>query len=592
MKKAVIVIFVVVLLLAGGGGILIWQVGLAGSGGVEKWIGLQLKSIANSYIKPELSFDDIDYEYPGTVRLKSLRIAAPDPANPGRTINIISAAEATITLAEIPRVGKPIRIAKVVFDQPAVQFVSDENGKLIGFSDLVKPEVIKASTKPAAASKPSEKKLSDIFEIRMIRLNDGKVVYDPRIPGTEPMVLDHIWTETDVDPVADGAYDLAIGMNRQPLFSLDARGRFNLDTLEFTNSAIKLDGYIGQNRQAFLPPQLQKLIEQYKVEGKLSAHLTGSVPLKDIRAADVGFDSRLTRANITTDEFKLPIQRFDIDAQMKNRKLVISSVTLKALKGSLEANGIVKLNRRLDSDLNVAVKNMLIDDLFVTPGTAEKPKLTGRLNANVNAAVPLSALVVRLAPQSTASTRLSALAPDLLEPLPLKWGAGQIHLDKGRLVNVPVVEQLSRAIAKTTSLLTFKRKSQPTEKANIAFDFMGDQIKISEFTYAGEIVAARGNGAIALDQRLDLTMNGGPIDKLASLLGRKIGEIITSVKPELLTYRVGGTVDEPKISVVLGQGRVQDVVVGAGEMAMDGVGKVGKSIGEGAKGLLDSIFGK
>ncbi len=588
MKKTFKAIFVLLLLLVIGGGFLVWNAGLVGSGSIEKWIGVQLQSIVNSYINPQLSFEDIDYEYPGTVRVKNLHIDAPDPANPGQNISIISASGATITLAEIPHVGKPIRISKVILDQPAVLLVSGGKGRLIGFTDLVKPDVIKTT----ASSRPSEKKLSDILEIRMIRLNDGKVVYDPRIAGAEPMVLDHIWTETDVDPATDGAYDLAIGLNRQPLFSLDARGRFNLDTLEISNMAVQLDGYVGRDREAFLPPQLQKVIEQYKVEGKLNVQFTGSVPLKDIRSADVGFNSRLTRANITTEEFKLPIQRFDIDAQMKNRQLTLSSVSLKALKGSLEASGTVKLNRRLDSKLNVVVEGMHIDDLFVTLGTAEKPKLAGRLNANMNAVVPVSALIVRLAPESTASTRLAMLDPELREPLPFKWGEGQIHLDKGRLVNVPVIEQLSRAIAKTASLMTFKRKAQPTEKADVAFDFMGDQIKISEFTYAGEIVAARGNGAIALDQRLDLTMNGGAIDKLASLLGTKIGDIITTVKPDLLTYRVSGTIDEPKIQVVLAKGRVQDVVVGAGEMAVDGVGKVGKTIGEGAKGLFESLFGK
>ena len=579
-----------ILILALAGTFLLWNVGLAGSNGLEKWIGLQLQSIANSYIKPELSFDDIDYEYPGTVRLKNFRIAAGDPAHSGQTVDIIKAAGATITLAEIPHVGRPIKISQFVLDQPEVQFISVEPGKakLVGFGDFVKPGAVKKEP----TSKP-DKKLSDIFQIRMIRLNDGKVVYDPRVAGQEPLVLDHIWTETDIVPSADGAsYDLSLGLNRQPVFSLDARGRFNLDTLELTNTAITLDGSVGHDKEAFLPPQLQKVVDQYQIEGKLSIHFTGSVPFKDYKAADVNFDTRLTRANLTTEEFRLPIQRFDIDAQMKDRKLVVSSITLKALKGRAEANGIVRLNRRLDSDLHLDVADMRIDDLFVHPGTAEKPKMAGKLAANINAAMPISALIVRLSPDSATSAKLQTLAPELLEPMPAKWGAGQIHLDKGRLVDVPVLEQLSRAIKTTTSLLTFKRKSEPTEKLDMKFDFMGDQIKIGEFTYAGEIVAARGNGAIALDQRLDLTVNGGPISKLTSLLGTTIGEIVTTVTPELVTYKVTGTIDEPKVAVVLGPGKTQEVVTGVGEKTVGEVGKVGKSIGNGAKGLLDTMLGK
>lgn len=581
----------ILLLLALAGTVLLWNVGLAGSGGMEKWIGLQLQLIANSYIKPEMSFDAIDYEYPGTVRLTNFRIAAGDPAHSGQTIDIIKATGATITLAEIPHVGRAIKISQIILDQPSVQFISETPGKpkLVGFSDFVKPGV--AKTEPT--SKPFDRKLSDIFQIRMIRLNDGKVVYDPRVPGQDPMVLDHIWTETDVAPSPDGAsYDLVLGLNRQPLFALDARGRFNLDKLELSNIAIKLDGYVGREKEAFLPPQLQKLIDQYQIEGKLSVHFTGSVPFKDVRGADVAFDTRLTRANITTEEFKLPIQRFDIDATMKDRKLILTSMTLKALQGKAEANGIVKLDRRLDSDLHLDVNYMHIDDLFVHPGTAEKPKIGGRVTANINAAVPISAMIVRLAPDTATSAELEKLAPDLLEPLPLRWGGGQIRLEKGRLVNVPVLEQLSSAIKKTTTLLSFKRKSEPTEKADMKFDFMGDQIKIGEFTYAGELVAARGNGAVALDQRIDLTVNGGPIDKLASLLGTTVGEIIVSVKPELVTYKVGGTIDEPKVFVVLGRGKAQEVVTDVGEKSAEGVGKVGKTIGNGAKGFLDTMLGK
>ena len=588
LKKILAILFLVVLLLVAAGSFVFWRLGLAGSSGLEKWIGAQLLVIGNNYLQPKLSFEDLDYEYPGTVRLKRMRLTADDPLNPGTSIDILGTEDATLTLAEIPRVGKLIKIEKIVLNKPLFQAVAVAPGqsKMVGFSALLKPGVIKDEP-----TSESSHKLSDVFQIRNIRLNDGRVLYDPRIEGTQPMELDHIWTETDIVPSAGGSYDLAIGLNREPLFSLNANGRVNLDTASVSNMAIVLNGQVGGDKNNYLPPQLQKILEEYQVSGKLSLHLTGGVGLHDYRAGNLVLDTELTDANVTAGDYHVPVSRFNIQGHMKDRELVVSMFRIKALRGVLDANGIVQLNRRLDSDLHLDIQNMWIDDLFVTPGTAEKPKLAGRMQANMNAAMSLSQLIVRLAPESRASTRIATIAPELVEPLPEKWGTGQIQLDRARLVNVPVLEQLTRAIVKTTSILE-RRKSQPTEKVDATFGFMGDQIKIGELTYAGELVAARGNGEIALDQRLNLLVNGGTIAKLTSLLGTTLGGIINDVKPDLVTYKITGTIDEPKIGIILGGGVVQDVVTDAGGAAASGVGKVGKAVGSGAKGLLDVMLGK
>src|SRR5438105_2493040 len=80
------------------GVLLVWHAGQSGSSSIEQWIGTQFQLISNSYLEPRLSFDDLDYQYPMTVRLSRMRLTADDPARPGEKIDILAAEDATIEL--------------------------------------------------------------------------------------------------------------------------------------------------------------------------------------------------------------------------------------------------------------------------------------------------------------------------------------------------------------------------------------------------------------------------------------------------------------------------------------------------------------
>src|SRR4051812_39867662 len=105
------------------GAIVFWLAARAGSSPVEAWGGGQIQAVAEAYLNPKLSFTDLDYEFPATVRLKSLRLTAEDPANPGKTIDIVAAEQAIVELTEMPKAGQPIQIASVVLRKPLFQAV-------------------------------------------------------------------------------------------------------------------------------------------------------------------------------------------------------------------------------------------------------------------------------------------------------------------------------------------------------------------------------------------------------------------------------------------------------------------------------------
>src|SRR5438552_1729184 len=117
----------------------LWVVGRCGSSPIEDWVAAQIQLVADAYLNPKLTFADLDYEFPATIRLKKLRLTADDPEHPGKRIDILGANRAEIELAEVPQVGQPVHIASIVLKDPLFQAVAIKGThRLVGFSDLIK----------------------------------------------------------------------------------------------------------------------------------------------------------------------------------------------------------------------------------------------------------------------------------------------------------------------------------------------------------------------------------------------------------------------------------------------------------------------
>ena len=58
-----------------------------------------------------------------------------------------------------------------------------------------------------------------------------------------------------------------------------------------------------------------------------------------------------------------------------------------------------------------------------------------------------------------------------------------------------------------------------------------------------------------LHQALDLLMNGGPAEKVASLLGEKVGGALASITGSLTAYHVTGTLKKPVVNMKAGARR-------------------------------------
>ena len=388
-----------------------------GSGTIQEWIGSQIQEIANAYLNPKLSFTDLAYEYPLTVSLKNLHLTADDPANPGHTIDIIACDRAEVSLAEIPSIGKPIIIEKIALNEPLISAVAVEprSKKFVGFSDLIRGGSDNGDSASAGSSAPQ--KLSDVFRMRLVQIVDGKVVYDPRIPGTVPMALDKINTLLNIEPTDEGWYKLDTDIARAPVFDLQVNGQLNLDSFSVKDVDIKVLADLGEDKLDYLPPEIQALLKQYDAKGKLSIELTGAMPVMDPMSGQVQAKITLDRANLALNGLRIPVDHLSLETRFENHKVYLPLLRISALGGTAAISGSVDLNDRLDAVLRVNVASMTPGMLFDDPALASASQ--DQLDLNLNVAASLMSLIGKapipprspLASISLSNFRLSTMDP-------------------------------------------------------------------------------------------------------------------------------------------------------------------------------------
>src|SRR5262245_58455342 len=86
---------------------------------MEKWIGQQIVAIVNTFLVPQLSFDDLRYKAPASVHLKRVALRSPDGTK------VLEMNGFGIVLAETPSIGKPVVIEKVVIDRGRINLIRD-----------------------------------------------------------------------------------------------------------------------------------------------------------------------------------------------------------------------------------------------------------------------------------------------------------------------------------------------------------------------------------------------------------------------------------------------------------------------------------
>jgi hypothetical protein len=556
----------------------VWTVGRRGSSPIEQWVAQQIQQVSAAYLNPKLTFADLDYEFPATVRVKQLRLTADDPENAGKTIDILGANTAEIELAEVPQVGKAIHIASIVLKDPLFQAVALKGThRLVGFSELIRtkpanPQAVNAPAAPVpprgvlpvvVSTPPQGPRLSDVIRMRRVELIGGRILYDSRVDGTPTMEIDHITTKLNVEPTADGWYTVQTRIRRDPIFQLAVSGRLNLDNFTAADVVVALDAKLGRENDGYLPPDLQRVLRSHDVQGTLAARVSGSLPVRDYKNGNLEITAALTDANVSFASYRIPVDVMTLKGSMQQRRLTLSSLHVQALHGEADVMGSAALDSpAMAAELRLVVRNMLLDDT-IRPGSqaARDPQYGGRVNVQLVAGgMPLrNVLEQRKFPWPAE-----------------KWGQGRIALDQARLVHTPVVEDLSRTFTKGKSFITGQSATtQPrgTDRASLVFALRGNAAQCSEITYMSDVFAARGRGTITFDRQLDLMLNAGPLEKMQSMMG-PVGNVFGKLTDAVAAYHVTGAMGNPQVEVQLAGGAVS---------------KVGRGVSDGVKGVVGGI---
>lgn len=518
MKKLLILLGVVFLLLLVAGGA-ITAVALLSPGKLRQFVegetrlldylGAQVVGIANTHLVPELTFETIRYEAPYTLSLGGVRLVAED------STRVLDLGRMTVVLAETPRVGQPLQIASLTLSNGAVNLIQGEDG-FRGLSPLVEPPDERERTE---AERP-EFSLSNVLVLKQIVIEGIDLVYDAG-DGAPPMRLDALAARLDIVPATDagaGWYELRLASGRTPGLELDLDGRINIDSFDLAINRLTAEMALDDQTATTLPPQLATLINQYQLRGALRATATGRVPLLDPANAELDLDASLDRGRGVFGEYQVPLDAVTIRAGMASGVVDLRTFEVDALGGRMTAEGRVVLDG--DATLSWNLAGMDLRQMLASRPADQAPKMAGIVTSTGRVRAPMA------------------------EPMTGLSGAGQIDVRQGRLVNIPVLSDLVRVME--VAGLTGGANLNDSFSSPMVITPQG--VRLENFDFRTPAAAARGTGTLGFDGTLDFSVNGGPLESIQNRLG-PLGNLLGKITDRFVTYRVRGSVAEPRVSV-------------------------------------------
>lgn len=475
------------------------------------YLGEQVVGIANAQLVPELSYERIRYDPPYTLSLGGVKLTAPDGTH------VLDLGSMVVTLGEVPKRGEPIKIEKIALSNGAVNLVRDQAiGGLRGFSPLVEPKPEREQT---ARANP-EFKLSNVLVLDKLTIEGIDLVYDAG-DGSQPMRLDALSADLDIvpdDTMGEGWYDLALKSGREPGLEIDLDGALNINSFDLQIDRLTADTTLDSQTATTLPQQLASIVSQYELRGELQSAVSGRIPLLDPGNAELSMDATLNGGRAVFGEYQIPLRTVTMNAGLSSGVVDLRNAQIEALEGTGTVNGRVVLGG--DANLEWNISGMRLRDLLATRNPDQPPKLAGIIQSTGRARFPLES------------------------PMENISGAGNIDITNGRLANIPVITDLVEVIEVTGML----GNDTYRDTFKSPFTLAPKGVTFDGFNFTTPAVTARGTGTVGFDGSLDMRVNGGPVEAIQGQLGG-LGKILGAVTDGLVTYRIRGTVSEPKVAV-------------------------------------------
>jgi len=492
--------------------LLVVGVGGAGQSPMEKWIAGELRAVINGYLIPECYFDTLDYRAPLTVEITNFRLTAADPDHPGQTVDFITAERALLTLEELPREGRPLKIKTLELDGATFKLIEARDGSgLIGFANLV-----------AAEPDPDAPPLSEVLQITRIDVKDAALVYDARTEGAEPMVFTGLNTGIDIKEQSPNTYGVALDLSQGPVFRATLDSACNLDALTIDIKQFTVDMKILREQDRYLPPQVQQILRDYDIHGDAKLNATGLFNAQSWRDSTVQAQLELTNGHATIGEYRVPVDVLNVEATMADQRVEVRRIAADVFAGKVRGDAVIQLNENFDTDLRLGADQLDLEKSLVPAG--DVPRYAGRLDFDVSVQLPLAG---------------QAEGAQL-------FGEGKAKLRQGRIARIAVISDVIDFMAKRGDLNPRDDGGNDHGEAN--FELRGDHAYIEQVEVVGSWFAMRGRGQVFFNDRLNMNLNAGPMQKVQASLGR-IGDALGTVTDNLIAYRVTGSFADPKVGV-------------------------------------------
>lgn len=541
----------------------------AAAGLAEPWIRREVLAIAEDLLEPRVEIGRFEYRYPLGVDIVDLRLIATD--GEGRETTILDAPSVGIVLDRIPLTG-PIVFRDFRLDGATARIDTLEDGTIVGWGDLLSGD---------DTAGEDDRPISEIFAIDTIRVTDLALDYGIR-GNDRRMSLDDLDFEVDNkarqgDDHLDlgrgpGWYEIDTTLERTDLFEIQLAGGLDIDTLDADLTRLHLDLTLDEDAVGHLPPQLQDLIVERRIEGRLDATMTGSFNLNEPRRDDTRFTLDLGPTSFAFDDRVVDIAKASMKGRYESEVLRIDPCTIDVFDGT------VALTLKIADEESRGMPGEAASPVDAVPpaGEATDPETQARLaairarsdglvpDAAIGAAIDSAASLhafgtleirdIRLESihriDATAPEKIAGLLDTAMEfdlnlgrPLVTLGGGGEVAIEKGRFTGGPLV----KALANVMRILTLSPSQSDEFKAT--FLIRDERIDMSSFTLLAGPIGARGRGTIGLVTRaLDIRMNAGPLEGLQATLGT-VGDLTSLVTDRLAKYVVRGTISEPNVTV-------------------------------------------
>jgi hypothetical protein len=492
-------------------------------GAVEHWIGRELRALAAARLNATFAFDDLTYTFPRTITLRGSRLASPDPEAPGEPIEILAIDSLTLVLSHIPQPNRPFRVQQLDLAGPTLRLVrirvGEEPGSLLGFSDL-----LKAEPKPAAPPDRPPAKLSDLLQVRAVSIQGGRAQFDPRDGSATIMLIDRITAKLLLQPSDAGSYDIDFSLDHQPISTLALRGQLLADDERLEIDTLSFMLQLAREQHHYLTPALQKLLAERDIAGRLTLEATGMFALDDAASSHLQVHLELSDASYAAGDYGLALDHVGSRISAAGKTVTIEEFAIHALGGHAKIGGTFELDDSLTGALTFEGADLQIGDLLRGAGDPRGvPSFSGLLGFSGTLRGPFADIDRRA------------------------QGKGRLSLRKARLARLPVLSTVDEALDHAAEA-AMKREHTGYDALSLEFSLDGDRARIKKLRMNSRWYGLRGHGDVYLDSRLNLAVDGGPVQRVQNELGA-VGDVLGEITETLLRARVTGTLREPKVGI-------------------------------------------